>query len=591
VGDDEAPEVADYIAKPYSPAAVRARVAQQLLLARQLRLNEADLARISALAEGANHFLAFANTDGGLEYVNTAACRMTGYTREQLLERGMELLCGDAFEDLPGQMFAHARQGGDYRFEQAITTASGDRRTMLFTLFKVLFHDGLLGVGISGLDVTEYRQLQDGQARARRTLEEAEAERQFYTQARTVMLQRLSHDMASPMEVIVGMTRLIRKERDSDAVGEYLDKIQAAATVFDRNLADIVDMAQVESGDLELHPTAFRLAALVNEAAERVTPRMRQHNQFLHVIIDDAIPVTLVADTSRLGQVVTNLLDYAAGNSPENGSVELECTLLELHDTGCVLQFDVRDTGEGLSAETLSHVWEAFDPSTGFDKGGDRSTLVLPLARYIIEQMGGTANVSSELHVGTEVTCTMPFAIASANELAIPEDEPAPALTPALLMPGTDTAFLEGKRILLVDDVPLNVDYLAGYLLAAGAEVESASNGADAINMFIERGYDAILMDLDMPVMSGFEAAENIRMQHSDDAATVRIVALCSRAGGSVVARTMQAGMDDHLVKPVDPASAIDVLRSFFDPKAVSQVPQDPWWQQGHRGQLVNNPL
>jgi CheY-like chemotaxis protein len=333
-----------------------------------------------------------------------------------------------------------------------------------------------------------------------------------------------------------------------------------------------LDLTHIDTGEFDLAENAIDAPALFDELIARMTHEALMRKLYFDVDIDRSLPLEIIGDGHRLDQIFYILLSNAVVATPEGGTVSFAAQLVQQLDDLCIIRFIVSDTGLGLSPDDAASIWDTnthnIVKSRGLGLGSEvtasASGLALPLVKHLVDLMGGDLTVKSSTDSGTSIICTLPFGLndtTRSSTIANSEDADLATRIAAL---NISVAFLKDKRILVVDDVAPNREYLQRFLEAAGAVVDVASNGADAVNLFVEYGYDAILLDLTMPVMDGFEAAENIRLQKVDEAGRVRIIGMASDTSGSTIARLLQAGMDDYAAKPVDIKGLIEMLEQYL---------------------------
>ena len=261
-------------------------------------------------------------------------------------------------------------------------------------------------------------------------------------------------------------------------------------------------------------------------------------------------------DETQLKQVLVRLLDNAVKFTDAPGTVELTVDCQSEEAGVRTLRFTVKDTGIGIDKDFLPHVFDVFsqeDASSTNRYGG--SGLSLSATKGILELMGGTIAVESEKNVGSTFTVTLPLAVA-------PDETPVPEAPP-------ETVSLSGKRVLVAEDIPMNAEIVMAFLEMEGMECEHAENGQIALEMFAASPayhYDAILMDLRMPMMDGLDATRQIRALDRQDAKTVPIIALTANASESDVSQSMEAGMNMHMAKPANADALYATLRQFISP-------------------------
>ena len=382
------------------------------------------------------------------------------------------------------------------------------------------------------------------------TLVKAEAA----THAKTEFLSRMSHDIRTPMNAIIGLTHLAKDETDINVIREYLHNIESSSNFLLGLINDILDMSKIENGDLELKKEPFTKEEFETAILTVIKPLMDNKN--IDFVFDmKADPECICADHLRFNQIFFNLLSNASKFTPAGGRVEFITEDLPKKDGKAGIRFIVRDNGIGMSPEFIPHMYDAFSQERSKLTDNSNSTgLGLPIVKSLVDAMGGTISVKSELNVGTEFTIDLYFPLAD----------------PADVTDTTETVHrenLKDTKILLVEDNEINI-YVAQILLErVGCNITIANNGQEAVDTFNaseENYFDAILMDIRMPVMDGITATRLIRALDRKDAATIPIIAMTADAFEEQQKQTIDAGMSYHLSKPIDPSLLYHVLASYL---------------------------
>ena len=387
---------------------------------------------------------------------------------------------------------------------------------------------------------------------AKETAQEAEIKAQEASRAKTDFLSRMSHDMRTPMNGIINLTELALLEPLSDKVREYLDKSLLSSKFLLGLINDILDMSRIESGKMVLSRENLTRTEFLSMVDTVITPLMAEKNINFHQELNPG-KYTIAVDKLRFNQIFFNLLSNAAKFTPDGGDVWFEVTNLEAENDKLRIKFVVRDNGIGMSEEFQKHLFEPFaQEHSKLSDGNKKGTgLGLPIVKSLVDAMGGTISVKSKLGEGTEFTVLFEVDIVAKTEL--PVAEPQKRVRESL----------NGMRVLLVEDNEINT-YLAKVIVEnAGCSVTEATNGQEAVDIFKESEpyyFEAILMDVRMPVMDGLEATRTIRSLDRPDAKTVPIAAMTADAFDEERKRTIESGMNFHLSKPFDSQSLCDIL-------------------------------
>ena len=389
--------------------------------------------------------------------------------------------------------------------------------------------------------------------RKNRELKEIAQKAESAAQAKTEFLSRMSHDIRTPMNAIIGLTHLAQQEKDPAALQEYLQKISASSDFLLGLINDILDMSKIENGELTLTPEPLTKAEFAASIDTVIRPLMdEKHIQFSCDLQDG--PECILVDPLRFNQIFFNLLSNAAKFTPEGGTVDFRLERLPYREEKVGLRMTVRDNGIGMSQEFLKHIYDPFSQEHTRSVGTAVGTgLGLPIVKSLVDAMEGTISVRTALGEGTE------FVV----ELYVPEVEPE-AEAPA---ENVSEEGLKDARILLVEDNDINI-YVAQLILEdAGCIVTVAKNGQEALDA-VEASpvgwFHAILMDVRMPVMDGVEATRRIRALERADAKTVPIIAMTADAFTQEQKRTLDAGMNCHLSKPINPQLLYQELSTYI---------------------------
>ncbi len=377
--------------------------------------------------------------------------------------------------------------------------------------------------------------------------------------AKTEFLQRMSHDIRTPINGIIGMLAVAERYPDDlKKQDECREKISKASQLLLELINEVLDMGKLESGEVVLEEKSFHLQELLNEVLTVIEKLAQERG--IEVIKRD-LSVThwnLIGSPGHVKRLMMNILGNAVKYNKDHGKIILSLREEEGEEGRAVYTFTCEDTGIGMSREYQKRIFEPFTREDESVKTAYNGTgLGMPIAKKLTETMGGSISFTSEKGKGTTFTITLPFLIDKAAGRAEKTTEEA-------------EASIRGVRILLVEDNELNMEVSEFIVAEKGAVVTKAWNGKEAVETFArapEGAFDVILMDVMMPVMGGCEAAKEIRALPRKDAKTIPIIAMTANAFTDDKIRTREAGMNEHLSKPLAPDLVVKTIAKFLGKK------------------------
>ena len=388
--------------------------------------------------------------------------------------------------------------------------------------------------------------------------------------AKTRFLNNMSHDIRTPMNVILGHAQLMENELKGKGMPEmleHLEKLQQSGNLLLAIINNVLDMAKIESGRMELDENYCRIEAVWKSLFAVFDEKARKKNIALHYTMNVEHEHVLT-DVTKVKEILVNILSNAIKYTPAGGSVMVYVDELPCDESGyMIVRIRISDTGIGMSQDYLTKIFEAFTREKNTTKSKIAGTgLGMSIVKNYVDLLGGTIDVESELGKGSTFTVTLKHRIADERYYVKKHIEE----------PGTGNEILEGRNILLAEDNDLNAEIAEAILERAGLRIERVENGIQCVNRILKMPagtYDMIFMDIQMPQMDGYKATQTIRNLPDKDKACIPIIAMTANAFAEDKKKTMEAGMNAHLSKPLNVPELMDTIRKFCDGKQMCQRP------------------
>ena len=388
--------------------------------------------------------------------------------------------------------------------------------------------------------------------------------------AKTSFLNNMSHDIRTPMNVILGYAQLMENElngKDIPEALEHLEKLQQSGNLLLSIINNVLDMARIESGRMEIDENYCRIEDVWKSLFAVFDEKARKKNISLHYTMNVEHEHVLT-DVTKVKEILVNILSNAIKYTPAGGSVMVYVDELPCDESGyMIVRIRISDTGIGMSQDYLTKIFEAFTREKNTTKSKIAGTgLGMSIVKNYVDLLGGTIDVESELGKGSTFTVTLKHRIADERYYVKKHIEE----------PGTGNEILEGRNILLAEDNDLNAEIAEAILERAGLRIERVENGIQCVNRILKMPagtYDMIFMDIQMPQMDGYKATQTIRNLPDKDKACIPIIAMTANAFAEDKKKTMEAGMNAHLSKPLNVPELMDTIRKFCDGKQMCQRP------------------
>ena len=403
---------------------------------------------------------------------------------------------------------------------------------------------------------------------------DAEAERikaEESSKAKTVFLSNMSHDIRTPMNAIIGYINLAEREDITlPELKDYLGKIKGSSHHLLALINDVLEMSRIESGKMELEAIAMDIKKTIGEVKDLFATQMSEKNVDFDVNVSDIKHSKVYCDKNRLNRVLLNLISNAYKFTPEGGRVSVTAWEIADDDKGFGrYELRVKDSGIGMSPEFAAKVFEAFERERTSTVSGIQGTgLGMAITKSIIDLMGGTIEVVTAPDQGTEFIIKLRFELQADGGVDTDgADNPENEYESSDKHIAVD---FSNMRLLLVEDMAINREIATMLLTGIGFEIESAENGQEAVDKVAASTpgyYDAVLMDIQMPVLNGYDATKAIRALENEALAGIPIVAMTANAFSEDVKKAHDVGMNGHIAKPIDVNNMTSVLRDILKMK------------------------
>ncbi|MFZ2959878.1 MAG: response regulator [Candidatus Ozemobacteraceae bacterium] len=551
---------------------------------RERKAGEEALRKLSCAVEQSSTMLLITDTNGVIEYVNPRFVQVTGYQKSETIGQKPKFLASgktprEVYAQLKEAMhtgrdwkgeFLNRRKNGEFYWESAVISPVKDNQGHTTSFLKIAD------------DTTDRKRMEEELRKAKEAAESA-------NRAKTQFLANMSHELRTPLNGILGMTELLLDCPLDDKEHDFAGIIHHSASALLGIISDVLDFSKAESDQLFIEEIPFNLKNVIYETTRLIQGMAIKKGLTLSTEYDASIPNNLSGDPRRIGQLLLKLTGNAL-KFTERGSVKIEVALQSIEEERAHVVFRVSDTGIGILPEDCDRLFRPFEQVDGTSTrkyGGMGVGLVL--TQRLITLLKGTIGVESRIGIGSTFHFTIPIRITKTG--AVTEKVTATlegAETPTLIRPFSalsETSVLsplsavipkeplevpspseQKKRILVVEDDPVNRYLILSQLQTLGYIGQTAVNGQDAIEMIVQTEFDLILMDCQMPVLDGFAATRAIRRIVRSNRLAIPIIALTAHVTQADRDMCFAAGMDDYLGKPFKLEQLQEILQRWFSP-------------------------
>ena len=445
------------------------------------------------------------------------------------------------------------------------------RHTIKFVITVIGLVSGLI-IAIILIETIRRQRIQKVRAAEREAhnvqLQEALDYAKAANASKTMFLSNMSHDIRTPMNAIIGFSSLLANDpSNEEKVKEYTQKITSSSQHLMNLINEILDISKIESGNVVLNIETFSVEKFVNDIEMMTRPMMEAKNQKYEICLGNMTYDALMGDVTRLTQIMVNLLTNASKYTQSYGEISWSIDCVRVSDKYQRLRFEVKDTGIGMSEDYQKIIFEPFTRAESSTTNKVQGTgLGMAITKNLVDMMGGAIEIHSKEGKGSTFAVEITFRV-SENENKAFSDKASSAISVKMELPDMNGT-LEGRHFLIAEDNALNMEIIQALLEAEGVQCDMAENGQEAVDIFAKHEpgtYDAILMDVMMPVMDGYEATKRIRSLKREDAQKIPILAITANAFSEDIRKAMDAGMNAHISKPLNPEALRRTLLPFIE--------------------------
>ncbi len=506
---------------------------------------EEAAAYLAAIVASSDDAIISTDLQGTITSWNNGAERLYGYTAAEIIGKSVTMILAPERQDEESRILDMLRKGERIEhYETVRRRKDGTDVAISLTASPIQSQDGeIIGMSKIARDISERKQAEEEREWLLASERDARAEAQEANRLKDEFLATISHELRSPLNAILGWARLLRDPKvREEQLERALEIIERNSQAQARLIEDLLDVSRIVSGKLSVQMRPVTLNSTVKGVVADMRPAAEAKG--IDLRLTEGGEVKLIGDADRLQQVVWNLLSNAIKFTPEGGRIDVE-----LKRVGERVELRVSDTGRGISPEFLPNIFDRFSQATRNDARTRAGLgLGLTIVRYIVETHGGTVIAESPgVGMGATFICKLP--LAGARQEAIPAVERREAYLQVSAAPS-----LSGIKVMVVDDDEDARDVLRAALNSYGAEVTTAADATQALNLLTSEPIDVLVSDINMPGIDGYELIRRVRERGPDQGGQVPAVALTAYARAEDRVQALQSGYQTHVPKPVEPA-------------------------------------
>ncbi len=552
----------------------RAEKVRRLVDSKTAELKNSET-KIRAIVETIANGIITIDSEGIVATVNPAAENMFGYKAEEVVGKNIKMLMPDPFHSGHDGYLSNYLNTGKNKIIGIGRELVGRRRDKtVFPIYLAVSEMNMANekmfVGVI-IDITERKKAEEERLTAQKRAELLAREAEAANKSKSEFLARMSHEIRTPMNAILGMAELLSETELTAEQKKYIDIFSGAGDALLLLINDILDLSKIESGQIEIEKTCFDLNKLLNETVSIMGIKAKEKGIKINCNVLNDVPVNLEGDPTRLRQIIINLI----GNSlkfTDKGRVSIKVENNSIDNKRGFLLFSVSDTGSGIPKDKQQTIFDSFaqaDSSVTRKHGG--TGLGLAISQKLVELMGGKIYVESEPGKGSVFYFTCKFDVVAVSEkkpMVVKETQGGETVS----KPAAPDQLAE-RKVLLVEDNKDNTMLALAFMKKTPFKVETAENGAIAVDKFKNNKYDIVLMDIQMPVMDGHTATGKIReWEKSQGLKPTPIVALTAHALKTEDQKSLEAGCNSHITKPIKKETLIKTIYAFTANKESSSI-------------------